>query len=228
MECIYLPELDFHSQTLPVPDNEAKHLKALHIKDADAVFATNGRGVLARTEIIRTGKNTFEAKIIDIHKNNGEADFRLGLALGILDNKDRFEFALEKGTELGITDFYPLVAKYSQKRIYSLERLRTKAIASMKQCRRAVLPDIHTPIGIEALIGSAGYARVILADESGCFPTPPADTADTLVIIGPEGGFASDEIELLSSSAIAWKLANRRLRAETAAIAALSLINTMC
>lgn len=232
MECIYLPELNETKIYYSISGTEAHHLKVIRINTGDTILVTNGKGISALANMERISKENYSATIKEFYKNIGELDFNVGLAIGILNNRDRFEFCLEKCVELGITDFYPLITDYSQNNKINIERLKNKSISTLKQCKRSVLPTIYNPISIIELLEKANrYDRIIIADESGIVPTKKQEIiSNTFIFIGPEGGFSDKEIELFfnfssSKNIIKWNLGNRRLRAETAAIIGVSLLS---
>ena len=223
MECIYFPDLEENQTDIEISGPEAKHLKVLNTAENAGVLVSNGGGLAAITKATRTGKEKYILNIISIHHEYGELPYRLGLALGILDKRDRFEFALEKSIEMGITDFYPLISRYTQKNKIQSERLRAKAVAAMKQCKRSRLPIIHNPIAIGDLSDTAReYGSVLLLDENGEKPHFNNDKHSRLIVCGPEGGFSEQEISQISAlqNCKRINLGGRRLRAETAAILA--------
>ncbi len=233
MECFYLENLDDKTEIIELPESEYKHFKALRIKPYELVLATNGRGFSAKISIENRNGKLFATNIQDKKYYAGELKFRLGLALGALDNKDRLEFAMEKSIELGVTDFYILKTQFSQKKNYSLERLNTKAIATMKQCKRSMRTNIdylHKFTDIHSV--AEQYDRIVLADEYGetiqNFYNTSAEKS-TLILVGAEGGFSQAEIDILlekhSSKIQKLKLGERRLRAETAAILSVGLFS---
>ncbi|MBI5324647.1 MAG: 16S rRNA (uracil(1498)-N(3))-methyltransferase [Ignavibacteriae bacterium] len=227
MNCIYLPELSKSLNGFPITTEELKHIKALRIGTFEKLLATNGKGLSAIGKIsIDSKKPLFNPE--EFFENTGENNFKSGLALGILDNKDRFEFALEKAVELGINDFFPLISEFTQRKTVNIDRLKSKAISSMKQCCRSFLPLIHEPVTIEELNNqSISYERVVLADINGKKFESFEQEISTLVIVGPEGGFSNNEIEKIDNDKrlIKLNLGNRRLRAETAAIVALGKLS---
>lgn len=225
MECIFLPDLKPDDTFIDkIPLEESKHLKALHINSGESILAVNGCGFAFELLINRLSKNEYSASVAKVLENYGENDYKLGLALGILDDSSRLEFALEKSIELGISDFYPLITKFTQKKNIKIERLVSKAIAAIKQCKRSKLPIIHPAVKLDKFfLDSIKNAQIILADENGNDPRSNILISDRIVFVGPEGGFDISEIELIKSrNPMLWKFGNRRLRAETAAIAAIS------
>lgn len=227
MECIFIDSLRLEDNRIDVPESEARHLKALRINSGDFLLASNGKGLVCKLLIERIGKNEYRANIIERFPMQGEPKRNITVALGILDDKARFEFALEKSIELGVNKFIPLITEFSSKGKISLERLNQKAIAALKQCKRSMMPIITTPMKANQLADEfSNYDNKILADEFGSKPNPMELEDNILILIGPEGGFSDNEVKLFESSNLTkWALGNRRLRAETALIAGLSILS---
>lgn len=223
MECLYIPNLDINAENILIEDDEFRHLRALHTRIGESILISNGNGTMVTVSITDIERRTASARIIateDIPK----APYRLGLALGILDNKDRFEFALEKAVELGATDFYPLLCRYSQKQKINLERLKNKAISAIKQSKRAWNIKIHNATTIEELLKIADNS-IYFADMESTNKLKYLD-GNSVLLVGPEGGFSAEEEAIIrNNQVISFTLGSNRLRAETAAIAGLTLIN---
>lgn len=145
---------------------------------------------------------------------------------------DRFEWAVEKATELGVTRIVPVIARRTDSRLAAAaakraERWRRIAREAAEQSRRASPPEIAEPVKLKAALGEAGGTRIIL-DESGQGTTLrdalASATEPVLLAIGPEGGWTDDELKQFGESG--WtsaSLGSGILRAETAAIAALAI-----
>jgi|YNPMSStandDraft_1061717.scaffolds.fasta_scaffold00011_84 16S rRNA (uracil1498-N3)-methyltransferase len=228
MECIYIPDLSKNSISIQIPESEIRHIRALRLKKGDDIMITNGEGISCYAKINYLNKNECFAEVnFFLEDNHAELIRKVALALGILQDRDRFEFALEKAVELGVSEFIPLITDYSQKNKINVERLRAKAIAALKQCKRSFLPIIYNPIKLDEII-KFNYDCIILADSDGSKPYLKSNNESIIYVVGPEGGFSSKELELLQIyKAIRWNLGNRRLRAETSAIVGLSLINLL-
>jgi 16S rRNA (uracil1498-N3)-methyltransferase len=250
MECIYIENIDERAVKIDVPPDEAKHLKTLRINTANEILITNGKGICAVAEVERISKIDYRVEIKHILANYGELDNKISLAIGILDNGDRMEFCLEKCIELGVSEFFFLQTDFSQRTKINSERLYSKSIAAIKQCKRARLPIIHPPISLDKLIGEIAdnsnnnhsdsnsnsnsnncknkYSQIILADENGISPIKTFQTGEannSIVFVGAEGGFSEREIKLFPNTITKWNLGNRRLRAETAAITAIGILS---
>jgi 16S rRNA (uracil1498-N3)-methyltransferase len=234
MESIYLPDFNGCEDLIRVTDAESKHLKVLHTRINDKIMVTNGKGLSTFCTVVDNSNFSYMLKADETNNNIGENTYTLDLALALMDNKDRFEFALEKSVELGINNFIPINSKYSANRNINYERLRLKSIAALKQCKRSVLPNILQLMDLNDLIKiSTDYDLIVLADEDGNNYNIHSkkirqEDIKILLIVGPEGGFDTSEVDFLKSlnNTILLKLGNRRLRAETAVVTALSIINS--
>jgi 16S rRNA (uracil1498-N3)-methyltransferase len=223
MECIYYPELTKSLNEVLITGDEARHMRVLNIRSGEQIMISNGTGLCATGVAERISKLEYKIRIEHYSAIQGELGFKFGLAIGILDSRDRFEFAIEKAVELGVTHIYPLITENTQRRKIERERLNSKSIAALKQCKRACLPIITEPIDIVTFSGIiAEFRNIFLLDIDGNKPKEIIKE-DLVVIAGPEGGFSKNEIEKLKFfGALPINLGNRRLRGETAAIAALS------
>jgi len=229
MECIFASELNENSTEIDINNDRIRHLKALRILPGDVILFSNGRGLCAECKLLSFNKLNYHFKIIEFYFNQGETPYRIGIAIGILSDKDRMEFALEKAVELGATDFYPLITKFTETKKINLSRLAKKSIVALEQCKRSKLIEIHEPLNILKLgIILRGFDNIILSDENGENPGLTSSLSSTLCLIGPEGGFAPSEIEFIKTfkNVKIWNLGNRRLRTETAAVSVLSHISS--
>lgn len=224
MECLFAPDLTAGTVTVRLAGDEARHARALRLRSGDAIFLSGGQGLAARAVVDTAARDELTVSVTEFLPEYGEPARRIVLALGILDSRERMEFALEKAVELGISDFVPLQTRYSQHSRTSTERMRSKALAAMKQAKRARLPRVHDALTPEQFLALfCTDATVVLADENGQ-STLPSD-GDLCIIVGPEGGLAEEELALVRSlpHCVAVRLAGRRLRAETAAVLAVGL-----
>jgi len=164
MECIYFTDFNEETKHILIQNEEIRHLRSLRIGKGDKILVSNGKGICAISVLINNIKGKYHFQVEEILKNYGELPYRLGLGVGILNDGKRFEFALEKAVELGITDFYPIISEYSEKKNLRLERLEKKVISALKQSKRSVLTNLHKPININDIHTiSNEYDSVILA-----------------------------------------------------------------
>jgi 16S rRNA (uracil1498-N3)-methyltransferase len=194
---------------------------------------------------IATGAIVRRGRIVKIQESR--VDFELGeevsaalaanvtLLLAIF-KFDRMEWAIEKCTELGVSRIVPLIARRTDAHLAAAsnkraERWRRIALQASEQSRRAVPPEITAPIKLQEAASLTGRLRIVLAESEQqtllrdvLASHPPAPEADVLPAIGPEGGWAEDELDLFQKSGwISASLGATILRAETAAIAAAAI-----
>ncbi len=217
-----------------VQGDEHIHLKALRTKIGQNILITNGIGATAKSEVMEFTKTYHRVKILDIDFLPNETKQEIILVIGVLDNKDRLEFVVEKATELGIHKIFIVNTKYSEKVKVNLERLNAKAIAALKQAKRSILPIIYFN-DFEDIISKKQLDNIkdtnelvhILADIEGKtedFKESIIETKKIVIFVGSEGGFSENEINQIEyhKNTLKIKLSNNRLRAETAAISILS------
>lgn len=143
--------------------------------------------------------------------------------------KDRFDFVLEKATELGVAAIHPLVTRRCVADKLNLERARTVTVEAAEQCARTALPTLDDPCKLDVLLADWPAGRALFfADESGGAPaaaTIAAHSGPAALLTGPEGGFDDAERAAIRAhpQAVAITLGPRILRGETAAIAATAL-----
>ncbi len=227
MECLYLPEIKQGDKNAVITGDEARHCKALRLNIDDDIFISNGKGYRATGRLINFDKQNYEFEIIEGEINPGELPFHLTLAIGMLDDKSRFEFALEKAVELGVREIIPFKSDFSQNSKLRTRRSSAKLIAAMKQCRRGVLPELHDLTDFNDIFEIRKESYLIACDIDGKKPGQPKDIKDVAMIIGPEGGFSVSEREILKNNSDIWKLSDIRLRSETSAVSGLAVLNSM-
>lgn len=196
-------------------DDVARHAAALRLRDGDAVGLVDGRGCRATGVIVQTGRQ------IDVEVRRVEQVERardVTVAIGMLDHRDRMEFAVEKCTELGVRRIVVLDCVRSQRHGVRLDRLVQKAEAAMVQSGQAWLPEVTGPVTVEAFCATlTPEVHVVVGDQFGASPTPVALPA--VVMVGPEGGFTDDELAMIAShDPLRWCIGTERLRTETAAV----------
>jgi RsmE family RNA methyltransferase len=241
VECLYAPDLVVTSQTITLGNEEVQHARALRLRQNDGVLLTNGVGLCAAARVLThaqtygqaRGKELYQTEIQcgieEILPEYGERPYRLIAALGVLDSRERAEFAIEKAVELGVHDFVPLLTENSERNRTKADRIHTKILAATKQCKRSRLMTFHAPISVDAFCTFLpADAVLVVADAGGISPYTSASSitsALTIAIaVGAEGGFTATETSLLRRmpNSLLWTLAPNRLRAETALLAGLS------
>lgn len=224
----YIPDFD---ESRPQLEGEAHTHAAysLRIHPGDFLTVFDGSGVEYACSVVEVKKDRTALNIIERKENVGETKLFVTLYMSVI-KQDRFEFAVQKATELGVDRIVPVYSTYSQRSVnLNLERMRKIAISSCEQCGRSKVPTIEEAIDFSELTERAASTYLIFPWERELHGTLKSaiDTSkqDISVFIGPEGGITTSEKEALErAGAKAVTLGTRILRAETAAIAALSVI----
>lgn len=216
MECIYIPELTVDHDVIDVPQQEEQHVKALRLNSGDQILAVNGKGLECICEIRFKGKHAF---LNIFGKAEALPPKYITVAFGLILDKERMEYLIEKCTEIGVSEFQPLITKHTQRKNFKTERFVRKAIAAMKQSQRAILPKINEPMKLEDFMKNQ-KGTIIITDYAGSTDYNVTEKK-AIVLIGPEGGFSPEEIERLKNKAkYNWRISDNRLRTETAAVVA--------
>ncbi len=207
---------------LTITGAEAHHLAVVcRIRPGDAVCLFNGDGHQYPATVHAVSRRTVTVDVAAVESTEGELRFHLTVAAP-LPKGDRAQFLLEKLTELGVSAFVPLRTERSVidpggARIEKLERY---VIEASKQCGRNKLLEVRTPEDWSAFCRRGDLPSTRWLADPGGTTFARSGTTDTVVAVGPEGGFTSEEVELACQSG--WRLVNlgpRILRIETAALA---------
>lgn len=226
MECLYISNLNENTEKIQLDEAESKHTKSLRIHVGDRILATNGEGLTALCELDEISKKGNTVRCLEFYNNYNELSIDITIAVGILENSDRFEFIIEKSVELGAKEIVPLITKHSSDKPVRYERAVSKSIAALKQSKRSILPLYSEPVYLSQLYDKFhNWDCVILADEKGASSLDLKNYKKILIICGPEGGFSDEEILFMykAENLQKVKIGNSRLRSETAAIGALTL-----
>lgn len=220
MNQFYAPPDQFAGNLVILGEDEARHIiKVLRYKEGDELIITDGVGNRYQTVIEKLTKRNLHCKILSTEK--GSPQPKRVLVLGYIRQRQRLEWAIEKCTETGITDFVICHTFHSEPGKVKLERLNQIAVAAMKQSGRVYLPEVHSAKNLKVALEMTQDLHRIVAHEKVDEQQRVSDSIDKdlSLWVGPEGGFSEDEIsELLKEDAELISLGSYRLRAETAAV----------
>lgn len=229
MPCFYAPNMKIKDDLVLISGSEHHHIcHVFRRKEGNEIILSNGKGLLAEGIIDSVKKKELTVsvnKMVTMQKSQPQ----IAVAFPLLKNKHD-NMIIEKLTELGVKDFFPITTERTVRKPSenTVEKFNKVAIAAMKQCDNAFLPQIHEVISLYGLIEKMEKYVPVVALEIGKHRTLNEIAANLekksiCIIIGPEGGFDKGEIEYLQNKNVAaFTLGNHILRAETAAIASVS------
>jgi 16S rRNA (uracil1498-N3)-methyltransferase len=208
--------------------------RVLRIKHGDVVRLFNGRQGEWKATVSLLAKRDVTLTVQE-QTRKPQPEPALWLCAAPI-KKAHFEYMIEKATELGISDFQPILTSRTQIREINPDRCRAIAIEAAEQSDRLTIPEIHNPATLNDLAAkwSSTHNLIVCAEWGKATPVTQAiqtmQVQETAILIGPEGGFAADELEKLRSIQKAHfvRLGPRILRADTAAIAALTCWQALC
>ncbi|MDD5150567.1 MAG: 16S rRNA (uracil(1498)-N(3))-methyltransferase [Flavobacterium sp.] len=225
MQLFYNPTINETTENFSFDKEESKHIiKVLRKKDADILFVTNGLGLLFKTEITLASDNKCTVKILAVEKAV-PSKFHLHLAVAPTKMNDRYEWFLEKATEIGIHEITPIICDRSERKVINSERFDKILLTAMKQSNVLFLPKLNKAISFKEFLNKKSDGLQLIAH---CEETDKKSLKSVLkpnenvtLLIGPEGDFSEKEIVLaLENNYIPVSLGNTRLRTETAAVVA--------
>jgi len=218
------------NESIVLDEDTSRHIiQVLRMKKSEQLQLTDGKGNLLTGSIIDDHKKkvVFRAEGTR-HEKQGEK--KITLAVSLLKNNSRFEWLLEKATEIGITEIIPMICERTERQHFRLDRMRNILVSAMLQSRQCWLPVINEPVQFKQAVETAGHQQKFIAH---CIEEEKRNLADLLneslpariVLIGPEGDFTNEEVGLaLKHHFVAASLGENRLRAETAGIVAATLL----
>lgn len=213
-------------------DDEFRHaVTVLRHKPGDALRFTDGKGQIFQGRITDVGRR--EAWVeIEHAERHGRQPYGLHLAVAPTKSFDRMAWCIEKLTEVGITQFTPLICARSERQKWKADRAEKVAISAMKQSQRAFLPECKPAIAFADFVSQVkpGPVRYIAMQGPESILAgghyPPGH--DVIILIGPEGDFSEEETRLAARNGfLPLSLGSHRLRTETAAVVAAVTIHTL-
>ncbi len=231
MHVFYTPDLQDNT-LYTLNEEESRHCgKVLRLSIGDQVFLVDGRGGLYEAAIQSETKRNVTLQITKTTKEYQKRNHHLHIAVAPTKNIDRLEWFLEKATEIGIDEITPIICERSERKIIKADRLEKVVTSAVKQSLQAYHPLINPAITFEQLVkcniqGKKLIAHCIDDAKRQYIKDLIEPHGSYLVLIGPEGDFSPEEIELaLEREFVPVTLGNTRLRTETAALASCFEIN---
>ena len=228
MHIFYTP--DIKDSKYQLNEEESKHcIRVLRLKNGDTVNLIDGKGGFYLAEITDDHPKRCSLKIIKTEKEYGKRNYSLHVAVAPTKNIERYEWFLEKSTEIGVDYFIPFISKQSERKVIKPERLNKIINAAVKQSIHAYRPKLDNLIKFKDLININFNGKKFIAH---CFDNEKAYLKNlvrqgdkVLILIGPEGDFTLEEVEQAKAKGfIEVSLGESRLRTETAGIVAVHTV----
>lgn len=225
MQLFYNPSINETLTSFIFDKEESKHIvKVLRKKENDILHVTNGLGFLFATQITNASDTKCAVKINSFEKQE-PSKYHLHLAVAPTKMNERYEWFLEKATEIGIQEITPIICEHSERKVIKTDRFQKIIESAMKQSLHYYLPKLNEPIAFKDFINKPIKGQLFIAH---CEETTKKSLRnelkinhDVTILIGPEGDFSVKEIQqAIAVDYIPVSLGTTRLRTETAAIVA--------
>lgn len=233
MQLFYAPEISLPRYTLP--EEESKHcVRVLRMSIGDELFLTDGRGSMYRCKVVNDNVKRCEVEVVEHIEEYGRLPYSLSMAVAPTKNIDRFEWFLEKATEVGISEVWPIECEHSERRQIKEDREEKVITAAVKQSLKAYHPTLHPLTPLKRLLAMPFDGQKYIAHcnselgEREYLGSNIKKGGNVLILIGPEGDFSPEEIKFaLQNGFKPISLGNQRLRTETAAVVATVITSTI-
>lgn len=224
----------FYLETIPpgnvltLDEDTSKHVvQVLRMKPQEMLQLTDGAGSLLTAEILEDHKKKCTVKVTE-RREVPKKKQQVCIGISLLKNASRFEWFLEKATEIGVTEIIPLLCDRTEKQHFRFERMKQILVSAMMQSKQVWLATLHEPANFSKVISSADYETRLIAhcEQSNKQSIKTFSAGNSVqILIGPEGDFSKDEISLaIQNNYVPVTLGDTRLRTETAGVVASALL----
>ncbi len=222
------------SLTLTAEDS-AHCARVLRHKAGDHICVIDGCGTMYECTISDADVKAVCASIDKVHEGWNSHPYHLTMAVCPTKNNDRFEWFVEKATEIGVDIIAPLIGERSERKVYKTDRAAKIALSAAKQSLKAAIPVVEEPVSVKDFLKRDRPGLKFIAY---CFDDPsaprislpaalPADNTQVTILIGPEGDFSPAEAQMaVEAGYVPIHLGDSRLRTETAAVVAATMVYT--
>lgn len=224
----YISNFNDAQKEIVLDEDSSKHIvQVLRMKEGEKLNLTDGKGNLLTCSITDGHKKHCLVQVEETrHKEQGGR--KVSLAISLLKNANRFEWFLEKATEIGVNEIIPLICERTEKEKFRHDRMNQICISAMLQSQQVWLPVLHEPVEFSKAVKESAAEQKFIAhciDGTKSRLTNHPISQSALILIGPEGDFTVGEIEMaLQNGFIPVSLGETRLRTETAGVVASTLL----
>jgi 16S rRNA (uracil1498-N3)-methyltransferase len=228
----YSEDIKTNSTQFILNVDTSKHVaQVLRMQIGEQLQLTDGKGNLYIAEIIDDNRKKCVVKILSC-PNQPKGEKKITIAVSLVKNSTRFEWLLEKATEIGVSEIIPLLCSRTEKQHFRHDRMKSILISAMLQSQQSWLPKMHEPIKFSTFVQQPFEGQQFIAH---CEDEKPRNELTTYqpfkvatILIGPEGDFSVDEIALaLNNNFKPVVLGETRLRTETAAVVAATILSML-
>jgi 16S rRNA (uracil1498-N3)-methyltransferase len=225
----YTEQIEHGNPELVLDEGNSKHaVSVLRMQDGELLHLTDGKGYLLSGIITVAHKKNCRVRITGSSYTEAP-ERKTGIGISLIKNPVRFEWFLEKATEIGVTDIFPLLCQRTEKQHFRQDRMKNVLVSALLQSRQTWLPVLHEPVKFDNMVAEQDkFAQKLIAhclDQDKRKLDKTTIAASQLILIGPEGDFTPAEIErAVQNGYIPVALGETRLRTETAGIVAAVLL----
>lgn len=229
MHLFYIPGVS--GSSIQLDETESKHaIRVLRLEKGEKVNVVDGKGGFYQAEIADANPKKCLLRILESTQNFGKRNFHLHIAIAPTKNNERMEWFLEKATEIGIDEITPLITERSERKNVNNERLEKIIVSAIKQSVKAYLPVLNEPQSFKNFLKQPSAGKKFIAYVEEKQPVHLKNLVekcdDVLILIGPEGDFSPDEVQLAIKNGFQpVSLGDSRLRTETAGVVACHIVN---
>lgn len=221
MDIFYKPEIE-NGEMLLDPAESNHCVRVMRYRAGDRIRMIDGKGGCYEAELLNADRKACRVRIVSSERDLQPLPYQLHIAIAPTKRMDRFEFFVEKATEIGVTSITPIVCQRSERRNMRIDRIEKVAIAAIKQSGKAFLPEIRELEKFQSFIahehtGAKYIAHCMDGERIELWDAPHA--GENWILIGPEGDFTEAETAAAISRGFQpVSLGSYRLRTETAGI----------
>ena len=231
MQLFFCENLALNTEVILSQEESFHAAQVLRMRGGDVIHLTDGLGHLFKGELLNVDSKKSLVRLIE-ELPLKPAISHLHIAIAPTKNIDRFEWFLEKATEMGIAEITPLLCRYSERKEIKPERLNKVIVAAAKQSHHFMFPRLNPILKFEEFINSSTSENKYIAhcelSEKNDFGKSIIGKKSSLLLIGPEGDFSEQEIQLaISNNYLPVSLGESRLRTETAGVYACAVFNAL-
>ena len=230
----YTDEIKTTATQFILNEETSKHVvQVLRMQNGEQLLLTDGKGNLFNAEIIDDNRKKCVVKILSLSTQSPPTK-KNTVAISLVKNSTRFEWFLEKATEIGVNEIVPLLCSRTEKQHFRLDRMKNILISAMLQSQQSWLPVLHEPVKYNEYIKQVNTYTTQQKFIAHCeeenlkkqlINSILSNSAERLILIGPEGDFTKEEIAAaLQNNFLAVALGDTRLRTETAGVVAATLL----